>query len=321
MKKLLFCLLIYPAFLCARTNPEELWTHPWFTGPLFAPSASTNPVGIATYQPYLFVTNQFGEFDKHWKRRGTPNTWTIQPLVDITYGIASFLDLEVTPAFSYTMREGSSSVRMNDTPLFLGIQALRDTPGTAIPDLRITIRQLFPFGQYDKLNPKKHETDASGGGSYRTGIAFNFQKLFRIAAEKYFRLRWSVGTFFYSTPVHIQGRSVYGGASNTSGRVFLGQSYNAFLSGEYTITRNWGFAFDTLYTLNRHDRFTGKRGTDENGEKARVGQPISQQISFAPAVEYNYSENFGLIGGFWFTLAGRSSAQFISGVISAVVSF
>lgn len=316
MKKVVLFLL--PLFLWAH---PPTWTTPWFTGPLLAPSASTSPRGVVTWQPYLFVTNSYGVFTQDWGREKTPNTWVIQPLVDVTYGLTPFMDIEATPVFSYTLREGSSAVRMNDTPLFIGFQVLRDQEGGWMPDLRITLQQLFPLGQYDHLNPKKKGTDGSGKGSYRTGINFNFQKIFKIAEEHYFRLRTSCGTFFYSSPPHIQGLSSYGGASDTNGKIYPGERFDLFVSGEYTITHQWGFAFDTLYVLELKDRFTGKRGTTSKGKVARVGESIRQQISFAPAVEYNFSENFGIIGGAWFTLAGQNAPQFFTGTLSAVISY
>lgn len=318
-------LLLFPilAFGTQHIPPKgEVWDGPWFlgTGPLLAPSATTNPMGETSWQPYLFIINNFGEYDQHWNRQNTPNFWTISPLVNVTYGLSSFMDIEADFSFSYNLSEGSSAVRFNDSNLFLGFQVLRDTRGTAIPNLRITIQQVFPFGQYDKLNPKKHGTDATGRGAYQTGLNFNFEKLFLMAPEQFFRLRWSVG-YLFAVPVHIRGESVYGGAPGTRGKAYPGQTLTAFLSGEYTITHRWVFACDSLYILTRSDRFSGKRGTTSDGEKASVGNPVSQQISLAPAIEYNWSENFGMIGGVWFSLAGKNAPQFFSVVYSVVINY
>jgi len=310
-----FCLL---AEAPSSINPSE--GSPWFTGHLLAPSASTNEKGVVSWQPYLFVIDVFGEYNSKWDRRSIENTWTFQPYVDITYGLTDFMDIEADFAFSYTVSDGASSTRLNDSNLFLGFQALRDTPNTAIPDLRITIQEIFPFGQYDRLDPGNNGTDGIGQGSFQTGINFNFSKLFPLGGEQFFSLVWSVG-YLFPLPVHIEGESVYGGVSETNGRIFPGQTFVAYLAGEYTITKNWVLAFDFQYLLTRHDRFTGHRGFTSTGEKATIGNPISQQISLAPAVEYNYSENFGLIGGVWFTLAGKNADQFLGGIFSMVISY
>lgn len=311
MMRKIFLFLLFPFFLWAN----DPWTTPWFTGPLLAPSGSCNELGQVSWQPYLFVTNNYGEFDNGWNRVNAPNLWVIQPLVDITYGIATFMDIESTPAFVIQNSQGSTSIRFSDTPFFLGIQALRQKEGTWIPDLRIRLQQIFPLGQYDKLNPKKHGTDNSGQGSYQSGITFDFQKTFMMAPQHYFRLRWAIESILYASTVHVGGINAYGGAPDTEGKVRPGKTYNFYLSGEYTITHNWGFAFDTLYTLITPSHFSGKKGG------ASVGTRTSHQISFSPQIEYNFSEFFGVIGGAWFTLAGKNSSQFYSGSISVVITY
>ena len=314
MNKYILFLLV-PVLLLAKAPHENAWSTPWFTGPLLAPSASCNKLREVSWQPYLFFTNTFGTFDNNWNRKNTSDMWAIQPLIDITYGIASFMDLEVTPSFVYQTSGGSSSIRMNDTPLFLGFQALRQSEASWFPDLRISLHQIFPFGQCDKLNPKKNGTDSSGKGSFQSGVSFDFQKTFKMSVEHYFRLRWSISGILFASNVHVTGLNAYGGSPATNGDVTPGKTYTFYLSGEYTATRNWGFTFDTVYTLITPDHFSGTKG------RSLVGSPTSHQISFAPAVEYNYSESFGLIAGTWFTLVGKNASQFYSGIISAVITY
>lgn len=307
---------LIPFFLFASPPKQKICGDPWFTGPLLAPSASVNELKQASWQPYLFVTCNYGAYNRHWKRENIPNMWVVQPLLDLTYGISSFMDVEVTPAASYQTRKGSSSIRMNDTPFFLGIQALRQQKNSWIPDLRICLQAIFPFGQYEKANPKKRKTDLTGKGSYQAGINFNFEKMLEISPERYFRLRWSIESIVYTSIVHIQGISSYGGNPNTRGKVHPGRTYTCYLSGEYTMTHHWVFAFDTQYIYAGKDHFSGRRGGPD-----RVGESPSHQISFAPAIEYNYNMNFGIIGGAWFTLAGKNSTQFATGVISTVITY
>lgn len=309
-------LFLIPFFLFASPSKQKVSRNPWFTGPLLAPSAIVNDLKVATWQPILFVTCNYGIYNRHWKRENTSNLWVVQPLLDITYGISSFMDIEATPAFSYQTRKGSSSIRMNDTPLFLGFQTLRQKENSWIPDLRITLQTTFPFGQHDKANPKKRKTDLTGKGSYQMGVNFDFEKLFFLASEHSFRLRWSAGSILYSTVAHIQGISSYGGSPDTRGKIYPGRVYTFFLSGEYMITQNWGFAFDTKYVYSTRNRFSGHRGGP-----GILGIQSSHQMSFAPAVEYNYSEHFGILGGAWFTVVGKNSVQFGSGAISVVVSY
>jgi len=125
MKKCLFLLFLSASIFAAPQDQNAKDLGPWFTGPLLAPSASCNSFRELTWQPYLFFTNTFGSFDNNWNRKNAPNLYTVRALVDITYGISSFMDIEATPSFVYQTSQGSSSVRMSDTPIFLGIQVLR----------------------------------------------------------------------------------------------------------------------------------------------------------------------------------------------------
>lgn len=320
MKKIVLFFL-FPIALCAFPTQNIVQSHFYFTGPLLAPSGVTNPKGVVSWQPYLYVINSYGEFDNSWKGHNTPNKWITSFPLDVTYGLNSFMDFEFTPTIIYATKQGSSSLRISDMPIFLSFQALREKKGTWIPNLRISLKHIFPIGQYDKLNPKKNGTDGSGKGSYQTGINFNFQKVFEMSVEHYFRLRCSLGWLFLSSHPHIKGLSTYGGAPNTNGKAYPGQRFVVYLSGEYTITQNWGFAFDTVYNLNLKERFSGDRGMTEFGEKAFVGHPLRQQISFAPAVEYHFNKTVGVIGGVWFSLAGQNTLQFFSGVLSVLISY
>lgn len=293
---------------------------PWFTGPLLTPSGEVNEMGQISWQPYLFVRHKYGEYTSGWGRKNTPNVLTIRPLIDVTYGVLPFMDIEAFPSFAYKRSEGISAVGMSDTPILIGFQVLRESYGPYIPDLRVRIIELLPFGKYDKLSRKKNGLDGEGLGSYQTGVSFDFQKLFHITHDHYFRLRFAFEWFFYPAPVHIKGLSVYGGTPKTRGRVTPGKSYFLYLSGEYTLTQHWVFATDLLYAITEKDRFSGKTGAPP-GTTVEVGSPSSQQISLAPAIEYNFTENFGLIGGAWFSVAGKNSGQFVSGVLSVVITY
>ena len=40
--------------------------------------------------------------------------------------------------------------------------------------------------------------------------------------------------------------------------------------------------------------------------------PPAAQFSLAPAIEYNWSSDIGIIFGPWFTIAGRNAVQLVS---------
>lgn len=51
------------------------------------------------------------------------------------------------------------------------------------------------------------------------------------------------------------------------------------------------------------------------GNSQGIGNGHLYSLSLAPALEYNLTENIGLIGGCWFTLEGRNVPSFFSGVL------
>ena len=95
-----------------------------------------------------------------------------------------------------------------------------------------------------------------------------------------------------------------------------GKTFQGIVSFELSLTQNWVLALDNVYTHVDESRFYGTVGTDGTGAAASVGEPTSEQISFAPAIEYNFSGNFGIIVGAWVTGWGRNSEIFRSGVIN-----
>ena len=68
-------------------------------------------------------------------------------------------------------------------------------------------------------------------------------------------------------------------------------------------------------------KFSGKRGRDQDGNPAEIGSGSSDVLSLAPALEWNFTENLGIIGGVWFSLTGRNSEDFISYVFSVNVVY
>lgn len=62
--------------------------------------------------------------------------------------------------------------------------------------------------------------------------------------------------------------------------------------------------------------FSGRKGVDKQGNPASVGLPSSEQFSFAPAIEYNFTENFGIITGVWLSAFGRNSPRFRTGIVN-----
>jgi len=188
------------------------------------------------------------------------------------------------------------------------------------PALLFGVKETFPSGRYQKLNPKKGGTDATGAGSYNTTLSFNISKVLWWVSLHPMNFRVSLN---YSLPalVGVKGYNAYGGGTGTDGRVHPGNSFQGDFGYEYSFTQKWVAALDIVYVYNGKTTFSGKTGFSAPGVPAAVGGPFNDQLSLAPALEYNPNENLSILVGTWFSVWGRNSFNFASAVFTVEYTF
>ncbi len=293
-------LLIFCASLAA-----ELEERPWLTGPLLAPSGHTVAPGKTNWEPYLFLTKNYNP----------DSSWVINPFIQITHGITSYFDIKLETQAFFTFKDGEVGSGLSDFSVILGFQALEDNPDGWMPDLRITLSETFPTGRYQRLNPDKQGADSTGSGSYETFTSFNFQKLFHIFGNHWLRPRLFL-RYIIPAPVSVRDFNTYGGGFGTDGKIYPGNNFTGILAFEYTLTRNWVLALDIQAVYVDKTKFSGTKGVNPNGSIASVGNGKEVQWSYAPALEYNFSDWLGIIWGVWFTGATKNSTDFVSFVVA-----
>lgn len=281
---------------------------PWFTGPLLAPSGLTVPQGHFNIEPYLYITANTGKYDDDWHRIKTKSFWNNSFQVPVQIGITPQFDCLFSPTLFYNYTEGAAQWAVGDLPIGIDIQLYRHNRllsewGTG---LLLRIEEVLPIGKYNNLNPKKHLTDAGGGGTWQTNVTLVWGNLFPLGGL-YFVTWRSALQYTFSTPVQVHNLNVYGGGKGTRGKVYPGQSLQFDTAIEFTLSKNWAFAMDIVGSWTEKNRFEGKTSIKNSA-------PASIQFSLAPAIEYNWSSELGLIAGCWFSVAGRNSTQFISAV-------
>jgi len=273
------------------------------------------PKGGVAIEPYLGITVFTGLYDANWKRHDTSNFYRVESLLFTQVGVTHWMDFQITPRFGYNFSQGQSDGYLADSTAGLGFRLYEPEKGSWLPHIKATLVEDFPIGKYQNLNPKKKLTDLSGNGSYGTRLGVIFRKEYHLKEfhflSAYLTLR---NTFFTST--HVKGLNVYGGGKGTKGVVRPGNIFIALLSFEYTFNLNWAFSLDNVYSHQNKSHFSGCPGRDALGEVAPLYLHSTEQISFAPALEYNFSKRLGIIGGVWFTAFGRNSAQFTTGLIA-----
>lgn len=290
---------------------------PWLTGPLLAPSSVTVPPGSFNIEPYIFATAYTGVYNEDWKAISSSTFWANDFQVPIQVGVLSWMDFQITPGFSWNYTEHKGNWALQDLPVVIDIQLYDNefTPGNWMPSVKLVLREIFPIGKYDRLDPAKLGTDAGGLGSWVTGVGLVFGKLTHIRGVHFLNTRLTIQ---YNIPsaVQLRGFNTYGGGIGTRVNYFPGQNFFIDLGIEWTLAQRWALAIDLVAAYAAKPHFSGFAGTNPDGSLASFPTVSKIQYSIAPALEYNWSANWGVIGGAWLSVAGRNSPQFVSAVVA-----
>lgn len=291
--------------------------NPWYTGPLITPSATMMPPGHANTQPYLFIIDNYASFNSHRKSVNLPSHLVqLKGTANVLTGVTNNFDINIQFAAQGNWQHHHSGGGFGDTSITGGFLIYRQTP--YVPAFKLTIAETLPTGRYKKLD--RFGLKGTGGGTYATQFGLAIAKLIRWTTPHPMNLRWFFG-YTLSTVVNVKGFNTYGGGHGCNGRVRPGNSFSFDFGYEVSFTQKWVGALDFVYTYTESTKFHGNPGVLDNGTPATVGSGYSDQMSLAPAIEYNFNENVGLIAGAWFTVYGRNSLNFGAAVISVSVSY
>ena len=289
---------------------------PWLTGPLIAPIGAIVPFGQFEIESYVYCTTNVGAYNQNWNAvSASHNFFSLNPQFLCFFGLTSWMDINITPQFFYNTTNHQNSTQFGDLPIALDFQLLDPAATPYFPGIKFTIRETFPTGPYEHLNPDKLLTDQTGAGTFATAFNLVFYQVYHLGGHNFLSTTYSAA-YTVTTPVHVHGFNTYGGGYGTNGTVLPGQSFQGIISFELALTQNWVLAIDNVYTHTNSSNFFGTVGKTTSGSAATVGVHSSEQISFAPAIEYNFSSTLGLEAGCWFTAWGRTSTEFRSGVIA-----
>lgn len=293
---------------------SSVYADPWFTGPLLAPAGKTIPKGHINFEPYVFYTENLGQFNRHWRLSHSPHSDNIQFLPIFSYGLTDRMDFQFSIPYVRNRNRTQTSDYIGDTGLLLGFQVMEQQESKWRPNLRITLQQILPTGRYERLNPLYLGTDSTGLGSYQNALGLNFQHLMPIY-DFYLRTRFCLN-FVHAQSVNIHGLSSYGGTVNTKGQIDPGNLMSADLAGELSITQHLVLVMEGYYFNRGNTHFTGLVGLNPLGVPGTIGHDDIQEFSMAPAIEYNFTSNYGIIAGAWFSTKGKDAPDFISTVIA-----
>lgn len=281
---------------------------PWLTGPLLCPSGHLIPMGHVNFEPYFYWTKYSGFYDSKWNFQSTPHYFSDTLQLTLQIGVLPNTEFDVNPQFYYNRCKGQSDYRIGDLPITLAFQLFDGATNRTIPSLKLRFDANIPIGKYEHLNPKKLLTDSAGSGSWSPAVGLVSSQLFQFGTH-FLAMRYFV-EYGLTAATHVGGLSVYGGDAETRGTVYPGCSITAIVGTEYTLSQSWVLACDFQYVHQNKTRFSG------HSPKVSVTSPSSENFSIAPAIEYNFNESIGLIGGAWVSFAGRNSSQYLNWVLA-----
>lgn len=264
---------------------EAMKTARW-TGPLLASTAETLPKGHFYTEPYFFDTIQGG--DHHLGSSGY-----------YQYGLADNFTVGFQPNFSMGVEGPDRSTTIGDFKLLSQLRLTHFTPEHRVPSIAVVLQEVIPTGKSDRLDP---DENGHGSGSFATEVGVNVQHIFLLDNDRILRARinW-LQRFWHGGDV--KDRSVYGTDIGFRGHARPGNITTFIAAVEYSVTREWVLAFDVTRESTTKAKLRGRYG---DGPPIEQRFPSSHYVSFAPAVEYNWSDTTGAIFGVWVIPKGHN---------------
>jgi hypothetical protein len=297
----------------------------WWTGPLLAASASTLPKGHFLVEPYLFDSIVHQRFDKDGTRRDVAHAESLGSLTYLLYGVTDRISAGLISRLGYTQTSQagrSTGVGMGDVAVQAQYRLTQFKEGSWIPTMSVVLGETFPTGKYDRLG--EHPSDGFGAGVRTTTASVYAQDFFWMPGGRILRMRLDL-SYAFSGSATVRDVSVYGTTTGFHGRVRPGDAFTADAAWEYSLTRNWVLALDAVYEHDASTRVAGEdlsgHATDPAARTILLNSGSSDSLSFAPAVEYNWSGNVGFIMGVKFPATGRNTSAAIIPVVAVNLVF
>jgi hypothetical protein len=260
----------------------------WWTGPMLANSAATLPRGHFLVEPYVYDEI-------------TPHSNGFGSLTYILYGLANRLTVGAIPTFGFDkLSDGpsSSGVGRGDLTALAQYRLTQFHESRWIPTTSLEVQETFPTGKFDRLGDRP--SNGLGGGAYTTTLSLNSQMYFWLPNNRLLRMRFNLSRAFSSSP-KVEGVSVYGTGADFRGHAYPGRSFFVDASWEYSLTRGWVVALDATYRRNGATTANGidlpEPGGAQNPTGVRISSGSSEAFGFAPAIEYSWKHNLGVLLG------------------------
>jgi hypothetical protein len=278
----------------------------WWTGPMLAPSAATLPRGHFLIEPYLYDVTVQGHYDSKGTRRGAPYSNGFGSLTYILYGVANKFSIGVIPTAGYNTESGapsSTGVGLGDVTLQAQYRLRQFHEGSWLPTASIAVQETIPTGEYDNLS---RASNGFGSGAMTTTVALYTQTYFWLPNGRILRMRLNM-TQSFSNTVNVAGASVYGTDMGFRGYANPGDTSFLDASWEYSVTKKWVLALDATYRYQGNTFVKGFDTSTSNQPSVQFNTGFNDAVGLAPAVEYSWKHNLGVLLGVRLIPFGRNT--------------
>lgn len=297
MKKILCALIASLCALLSAENTDHSLHLPGFKGTLLSPSPYFPGRGHQQYELYTTWIERDRRFNHNWDTTSIRHFDTLLFFPILKFGSSPRTEIDITPQLFYNHSEGPHNWRFGDCDFAFAIRLLEENRliNLGPPTIKLRLRATVPFGKYDRLNPNKHRTDAAGNGAVDPSLSLLFGKHLHISNDRWVCFRAGY-TYSFGTTVNICGSSVYGDSEILGSKVYLGNRWEANLGFEATLVGKLSFIGDLVAFYRDSTHYS----------KQKQAAPSSLVFTAAPGLEYDFSEQIGILVGPAIDFAGRN---------------
>lgn len=289
-------------------------TQPYFTGSLLSMPGITIARGHSFLVLMATHTQETGWYNHQEHKISIPHNMANQPDILFSVGLTDEIDVQMNVPYVFNqVEEEKSAHHIGDVAIALGYQALRQNHSLLKPNLRVTLQETIPTGRASVLSPTNEGTYGNEGRGYETNLGLNFQHLLALKHNHYLRTRLNLN-YIYAQTITIHNFNIYDGKINAHRALKPGNLFAINIAGEFTLNQNWVAAIDANYFQRQATRFSEYL---ENSQfMAAINDNNKFALTLAPAIEYNFSENYGIIAGCWFPIKGKNTPFFLSSILA-----
>ncbi len=282
----LLLVLTLVALTPAFAGEKQKMGDAWWTGPLQTPSPNTIPKNHWYVETYFAVEQDNGVYNNSGKKIGGNSVGgggysnDYQSTTLFTYGVTNKLNLQmllgVDGAQGGTGVPSSNGVEVNTFRVRLPYNVLKFKQGGTPLSLAIVPEVNTPM---------------LANAIWTPGVGVWVQRPFWMPTGRILRIRASEDIWFPKS-----GKQLTAGTYDAAK---YGQTQVGF---EYSLTKKWVPAFDFVWKYYGLNKLNGVATTTNGRRDFRID----------PALEYNFTENTGIIFGVEVTVAGTNTGSYIA---------